>query len=116
MGCGTSKASSPGGRNEFKSAKGLENTSRAVEKKKFIPQVGVGRPVGGGAIPADRREAQLAAAEKRAMKEASRGLGQAQRGLELNDSARKQELIGRIHAVYNVCLFAFCAMNMIVDE
>jgi hypothetical protein len=48
-----------------------------------------------------KRAAQLAAAEKRAIQEANRGLGPgSSKPTELSESARKQELIGRIQAVY----------------
>lgn len=60
----------------------------------------VGTPV--KQVTADERRAkQLAAAEERARKEAQRGLAPGSRKAEeLSDTAKRQELIGRIQAHY----------------
>ena len=99
MGCGTSRS--------MPAESGEEKHSKSVRTSRPSKAIGIGRPVGGGTRAADKREAQLEAAEKRAAKAASRGLGTPTRGKELNQSSKKQELIGRIHALYNVC-FCVC--------
>lgn len=87
---------------------GISRNSESVIIKRPVDNVsnrkgvGVGHPVGGASAPIDKREAQLAAAEKRALKEASRGLTSATRGFEVNDYTAKQELLGKIYAVYKV--------------
>ncbi len=80
-----------------------QNTVNAAPQNysnKKRPTVGVGRPVGGLPKADDKRTAQLVAAEKRAVANANRGLGSPAKGLELNETAKRQELIGRIQAHY----------------
>ena len=63
-------------------------------------KVAVGTPVKNVSAE-ERRAKQLAAAEDRARKEAQRGLGPgSKRSEELSESAKRQELIGRIQAHY----------------
>ena len=65
------------------------------------PIIGVGKPVGGSAPSEDKRAAQLAAAEQRADKLATRGLAAgSSKGIELAEAAARQEILGRIQAVY----------------
>ena len=59
----------------------------------------------------DKRAAQLAAAEKRAVEQANRGMGARGRGEQLSESARKQELIGRITEVYRVSVNEFSCIS-----
>jgi hypothetical protein len=62
--------------------------------------IAVGKPVR-SIDSEDRRAKQLAAAEERARREAQRGLAPGAKKVdELSESARKQELIGRIQAHY----------------
>ena len=99
MGCGTSK-SVP--RDEYRQDlpyTGSDQPKRVNTTRKR-PSVGVGRPVGGLPKADDKRAAQLAAAEKRAVVNANRGLGSPAKGAELNEAAKRQELIGRIQAHY----------------
>jgi hypothetical protein len=99
MGCGTSKSLPR--ENEYRDYAGyipVNNRSPQISQKK--QRVSVGHPVGGKANDVDKRNAQLAAAEKRAVAEANRGLRSNTKANELNDSAKRQELIGRIQAHY----------------
>ena len=94
MGCGTSRSLPP---SDF-DGRGAR-TKLASTKP---PRIDVGRAVGGEAVDPNKRAAQLAAAEKRAAQEANRGLSRhSSKGAELSESARKQELVGRIQAVYH---------------
>ena len=95
MGCTSSKSLPP---SDFDSNRGRMNAKPAYKGGQRIE---VGRPVDSGPIDPQKRAAQLAAAEKRAIQEANRGLGAGSvKAIELSESARKQELIGRIQAVY----------------
>lgn len=89
MGCGSSK-----------SIPYEQDTKRGTQNRR-IPRIDTGRPVGGSPSDPEKRAAQLAAAEKRATMEANRGLGAgSSKGVELSEAARKQELIGKITAIY----------------
>jgi hypothetical protein len=57
-------------------------------------------PVGTQPPLRDKRAAQLAAAEKRAIDNSNRGLRSPNKGTQLNESAKRQELLGRINAHY----------------
>ena len=100
MGCGTSKSLpyDDDYRQQTQLAAANQPTTQSVSRKRA--SVGIGRPVGGMAKADDKRAAQLAAAEKRAVVNANRGLGSPAKGVELNESAKRQELIGRIQAHY----------------
>ena len=108
MGCGTSRSMSP--------ESGNDSRKRGVVTTKKVPAIGVGHPVGGGFRAVDKREAQLVAAESRAKKAASRGMVTPNRVNALNESGKKQELIGKINAVYNVCLIFHISEYLIVIE
>lgn len=95
MGCGTSKSLPP---NE--DSRPLGRKGKMVGKRSS-PLIDIGRPVGGGESSVNKREAQLAAAERRAAAEANRGLAvRSTKGLELGAAAQKQEIIGKISAYY----------------
>ena len=100
MGCGTSK-SLPYEEDYNRNFGDDQPAQRSTEANRKRPSVGIGRPVGGLSKAGDKRAAQLAAAEKRAVAMANRGLGSPSKGVELNESAKRQELIGRIQAHYS---------------
>jgi|LauGreDrversion4_2_1035121.scaffolds.fasta_scaffold25800_3 hypothetical protein len=99
MGCGTSK-SLPHDVEYNPNFVESQTTQRNPDITRKRPSVGIGRPVGGLSKADDKRAAQLAAAEKRAVVNANRGLGSSSKGAELNEAAKRQELIGRIQAHY----------------
>ena len=101
MGC-TSSRNLPNEQGHILKHKEVSRTPDRVHGKSKTPVIGVGRPVGGSSPQLDKRSAQLAAAEQRATKEASRGLNSGAKGVDLNESQKKQELIGKIQAAYQV--------------
>lgn len=100
MGCGTSKSLPRDDDYQQRYYQNPPEQPKLTPNTRKRPSVGVGRPVGGLPKADDKRAAQLAAAEKRAVVNANRGLGSPAKGLELNESAKRQELIGRIQAHY----------------
>ena len=98
MGCGSSKSLPY--EDDYGNYNGYTQAAPQTTATKRRPTVGIGRPVGGQPKSSNKREAQLAAAEKRAVDSANRGLGSPGKGLQMNESAKRQELIGRIQAHY----------------
>jgi len=99
MGCGSSKSLPY--ENDYSDFQGNSiPPSRPPVASKSRTRVSVGRPVGGHPQSGDKRAAQLAAAEKRAIDSANRGLKSPNKAVELNESAKRQELLGRINAHY----------------
>lgn len=100
MGCGSSKS---GKHRQMRYSDGdVPAAPRSSLETTKRPVVGIGQPLGGTKKEVDARQAQLEAAEKRAVAYANRGLTGNQKGQELSDSAKKQELIGKINAAYQV--------------
>jgi hypothetical protein len=96
MGCGTSKQST------YEDPRQSGGPSNGLSGRKKRPTIGIGQPLGGQKKEVDVRQAQLEAAEKRAVVNANRGLTGVKRGSDLSEALKKQELIGKITAHYQV--------------
>ncbi len=86
--------------------------SKDVKQRPYFPENGTptARSAPASAAPsrgykpsdADKRRLQAEAAERRALEGARRGMGDPEKAKRLNESAARQELIGKISAQYQM--------------